>query len=294
MNFRLHHFAELNGARYVMNLLLVTAFILPLSGIGVAQGQTVDETAQDQVVEGFTEPIRKLDLIPPEPGILASLNVHEGSAVKKDELLGSLDCEVQEVSLEIARSNAANHGRLDSATAERDLRRWRLSKLQTMHKSGNAFEEEVNRAASELTVAEANILAALEQRSADTLEAEHISAMIERRMLRSPFDGVVTRIYHEEKEFVGNNASPVLTVMQLDKLRVTFTVPTSQIARMKVNQSIPVSFPNSGQKATGKIEFISPVSDAESDTVRVKVLIDNAQGKYRCGVRCMLNLAKLQ
>jgi RND family efflux transporter MFP subunit len=261
--------------------------------MGVAQGQTIEEDLSEQVVEGFTEPIRKLDLIPAEPGIIESLNVHEGSAVKKDELLGSLDCEVQDAALEIARSNAANHGRLDSATAERDLRKWRLGALQALRAKGNANDEEVNRVASELAVSEANILAAMEQRSADSLEAERVAAMIERRTMRSPFDGVVTRIYHEEKESVGNN-SPVLTIMQLDKLRVVFTIPTSQVSRLKVNQSVPLAFPNSGQKAAGKVEFISPVSDAESDTVRVKVLIDNSQGKYRCGVRCTLNLAKLQ
>ena len=276
-----------------MNVLLLPAMLMLLSGVGVAQGQTVEDSGQDQVVEGFTEPIRKLDLIPPEPGIIASLTVHEGSQVKKDELLGSLDCEVQQASLDIARGNAANHGRLDSATAERDIRRWRLSKLQTLRVEGNANDEEVARVASELAVAEANIVAALEQRSADTLETEHISAMIERRMMRSPFNGIVTRVFHEEKEFVGNN-SPVLTIMQLDKLRVTFTVPTSQIARLKIGQGVPLTFPNSGQKAAGKIEFISPVSEAESDTVRVKVLIENPQGKYRCGVRCALNMAKLQ
>ena len=112
-------------------------------------------------------------------------------------------------------------------------------------------------------------------------------------MMRSPFDGVVTRVYREEKEFVGNNNSPVMTIMQLDKLRVTFTLPTAQVARLKVDQNVPLTFPNSGQKTTGKIEFISPVTEAESDTVRVKVLIDNAQGKFRCGVRCALNMAKL-
>ena len=276
-----------------MNALLLSAMWMSFSGFGVAQGQTVEDSGQDQVVEGFTEPIRKLDMIPPEPGIIDSLTVHEGSQVKKDELIGSLDCEVQQASLDIARGNAANHGRLDSATAERDIRRWRLSKLQTLRVEGNANEEEVARVASELAVAEANIAAALEQRSADTLEIAHISAMIERRMLRSPFNGVVTRVFHEEKEFIGNN-SPILTIMQLDKLRVTFTVPTAQIARLKVGQSVPLTFPNSGQKAAGKIEFISPVSEAESDTVRVKVLIENPQGKYRCGVRCALNVAKLQ
>jgi RND family efflux transporter MFP subunit len=276
-----------------MNAMLFSALMMSLSAASDAQSTTADDAMQEQVVEGFTEPIRKLDLIPPEPGTVATLTVQEGSAVKKDELIGSLDCEVQQVALEIARGNAANHGRLDSATAERDIRRWRLSKLQTLREQGNANEEEVTRVAAELAVAEANIVAALEQRSADTLEVERIAATIERRAMRSPFNGVVTRVFHEEKEFVGNNA-PILTIMQLDKLRVTFTVPTALVARLKVNQSVPLTFPNSGQKAAGKIEFISPVSEADSDTVRVKVLIENPQGKFRCGVRCALNLAKLQ
>jgi multidrug efflux pump subunit AcrA (membrane-fusion protein) len=63
--------------------------------------------------------------------------------------------------------------------------------------------------------------------------------------------------------------------------------------RLKLNQSVPLTFPTSGQKATGTVEFISPVTEAESDTVRVKVLIDNEQGKYRCGIRCAINVSKL-
>ena len=133
-----------------MNFLLLPTMMMALSGVGVSQAQTIDETVPDQLVEGFTEPIRKLDVIPPEPGILASIKVHEGESVKKDELLGSLDCEIQQAALEVAHANMAAHGRLDSATAERNLRRWRLSKLQTLHEKGHATEEEVNRVAGEV------------------------------------------------------------------------------------------------------------------------------------------------
>ena len=142
-------------------------------------------------------------------------------------------------------------------------------------------------------MANANVLAALEQHAADALEADRLGSMIERRMMRSPFNGVVTRVYREEKEFVGGNNSPVLTIMELDKLRVTFTLPTAVAVRLKLNQSVPLTFPTTGQKATGTIEFVSPVTEAESDTVRVKVLIDNEQSKYRCGMRCAINVAKL-
>ena len=183
--------------------------LLAIAVAAAAQAQTSDSDAQDQGIEGFSEPIRKLDLIPPEPGIIASLAVREGDRVKKDQLLGSLDCDTQKVALEIAKTNMAAHGKLDSAAAERDLRRWRLAKLQKLRAEGHANDEEVTRAADELAVAEANVLTALEQHAADALEVDRIAAMIERRMMRSPFDGVVTRIFHEEKEFVGSSNSPV-------------------------------------------------------------------------------------
>lgn len=267
--------------------------LLTLWLAATARAQNTPTESPEQDLEGFTEPIRKLEFIPPEPGIIASLLVHEGDRVKKGQLLGSLDCDIQQAALKIAKNNAAAHGRLDSAIAERDLRRWRLAKLQKLRKEGNANEEEVTRVASELSVADANVLAALEQRAADGLEADRIAATIERRMMRSPFDGVVTRIFHEEKEFVGSNNSPVLTVMQTDKLRVTFTIPTALACRLKPEQKVSLTFPTTGQRATGEIEFISPVTEAESDTVRVKVLIDNKEGKYRCGVRCAINLPRL-
>ena len=277
----------------MMNLKLWQVALVAMAAASVARAQTSDTDVQDQGVEGFTEAVRKLDLIPPEPGIIASLTAHEGDRVKKGQLLGTLDCDTQQVALEIAKANMAAHGKLDSATAERDLRRWRLAKLQKLHDEAHANEEEVNRAADELAVAEANVLTALEQHATDALEVDRIASMIERRMMRSPFNGVVTRLFREEKEFVGSNNTPVLTVMQLDKLRVTFTIPTALALRLKTNQTVSLTFPNSNQKAAGKIELISPVTEAESDTVRVKVLIDNEDGRYRCGVRCALNLAKL-
>jgi RND family efflux transporter MFP subunit len=267
------------------------AALLTLLVAAMARGQAGGDS-QEQELEGFTEPVRKLDLIPPEPGIIATLSVHEGDRVKKDQLLGMLDCETQQAALKVARNNAAAHGRLDSAMAERDLRRWRFAQVQKLRKDGNANDEEVTRAGTELSVAEANVLAALEQHSGDMLEAERIAATIERRTMRSPFDGLVTRLFHEEKEFVGSNNSPVITIIQPDKLRVTFTIPTSLALHLKVDQSVALTFPTTGQRATGTVEFISPVTEAESDTVRVKVLIDNKDGKYRCGVRCAINLPR--
>jgi RND family efflux transporter MFP subunit len=247
-------------------------------------------SAAAQTVESFTEPFRKLDLVPAESGILRTLSVKEGDRVAKEQQIGSLDSEIQEIALRIARQNVQSRGALDSATAERDMRRTRLQRLQELRNSGHATQEELDRALADLTVAEANLQTVLEKRKIDELECERIAAMIERRLLKSPLDGVVTRVYHEQADFVGQNGGPVLTIMQLDPLCVTFSIPNTVVGSLHPGQSIALMLPESNQNASGTVDFVSPVTEAESGTVRVKLSIKNSGGQLRCGVRCVLDL----
>ena len=84
--------------------LLPTAyFLLALSCAGRAAG-----------IEGFTEPYRKIDIGPSEPGLLAHINVHEGDAVEAGQVVGTLECDVLEVSLQIAEAAMQSQGRINS------------------------------------------------------------------------------------------------------------------------------------------------------------------------------------
>lgn len=241
-------------------------------------------------VESFTEPFRKIDLAPPEPGLIAELHVREGDRVHAGQPLAILDNDLVRVSLEITKATMDARGRLASATAERDLRATRLEKLQELQQRGHASQEEVDRAQTDLAMAQAAFTAEQERLAIDTLEHKKAETMLERRVLRSPIDGVITRVYKEEREYVPINSPTVMTVVQLNPLRITFSVPTSQALTLAAEQKVPVTFSETGDTASGRIEAISPVTDAESGTVRVKVLLDNPQGAYRSGVRCALDL----
>ena len=256
----------------------------------VVYGSLCSGVALAATVEGFAEPYRKIDLAPPEPGLIATLDVREGDRVTKDQVLATLDRELLMVGLEIAKAGKDAHGRLEAASTERDLRSSRLSKLQELHQRGHATEEEIERARGDLKLAEANVLAEQENQTVDALEYKKTETMIERRSLRSPIDGVVTRVYKEEKEFVSTSSPTVLTVVQLDPLRITFSVPTHQAVGLKVGEKAPLIISETGAKAEGTIELVSPVTDAESGTVRVKVLLDNREGAHRAGLRCALEL----
>jgi membrane fusion protein, multidrug efflux system len=176
--------------------------------------------------EGFTEPYRKIDVAAPETGTVAKLMVREGDRVVRGQSLAVLDEEVLEVSREIADASSRAKGKLDAGQAERDLRKTRLERLQPLRAQGHASQEEIDHARAELAVAEANLLSAREQRRLDELERKKIEAMIERRIVRSPIDGVVTKLHKDEREFVSSLSAAVATVVQLDPLRVTFTLPT--------------------------------------------------------------------
>jgi RND family efflux transporter MFP subunit len=253
------------------------AFAVALSGASLALGNPI---------EGFTEAFRQVELAPGEPGTLMSLNVREGDRVQKGQLVGSLDCDALLVAKQIAKLNMESHGRLDAAAAERDLRKSRLEKLQALRIKGHASQEEVNRASADADIAEANVLSAREQLAVDALEFKRAEALIERRTLRSPMDGVVTRIFHEEREYVMSSAPTVMTVVQLDPLRVVFSIPLAQSTKLAAGQTVPLTLPDLNLTTEGTIEFVSPVVDAESGTVRVKVLLPNAKGEYRAGIRC--------
>jgi membrane fusion protein (multidrug efflux system) len=241
----------------------------------------------DEAIDGFTEPFRKIELAPAEPGVLASRMAKEGDLVEAGQLLGTLDSDVLQISLKISKQVLASHGKLAAAKAERDLRSVRLDRLKELHPKGFAHREEVDRAAADLAVAEANVLSLTEQHSLDKLEYEKAQALLERRQIRSPIAGVITKTHHDEGEYIAGNSPVVFTVVQLHPLRAVFAVPAAGARNLKIDQTVTLRFPDSGQECAGQIELVSPVIDAESGLVRVKVIIPNQDGQKPCGARCL-------
>lgn len=243
----------------------------------------------DDAVDGFTEPFRKIELAPAEPGVLTTLLAAEGDTVTAGQLLGTLDNDVLQIAVKLAKQVLESQGKLQAAKAEHQLRAQRLKQLRDLQPQGFSHREEIDRAAADVTVAEANIQVLEEQRRLDELEYEKAQALLERRQIRSPIAGVITKVHRDAGEYVAGNSPVVFTIVQLDPLRAVFAIPANQAAKLKVAQSVTLRFPDSGQQAAGQIELVSPIIDAESGLVRVKVLIPNAAGSHPCGARCLLS-----
>lgn len=258
---------------------LVVAIILILFGTAMQ--------ANAQVTRSFTEPFEFSNVAASEPGVLSQLHVREGDRVSVGQPLAELDNQVLHQTLEIARLHAGSDAQVRSAQAGLKLHKQKYEKLRPLLAAGHANHAEVEKARAEYEAALADFELAKQESEEDQLELARIQAQVNQRIMQSPIDGWVTEIHHRPGEYVSVNNPQVATVVRLDRLRVRFYLHAKATDRLQVGRVVSLLL-GEQQKQTiqATVEFISPVTDPNSGTTRVDVLIDNAEMKYRSGIPC--------
>lgn len=249
---------------------------------GVVDGETV---------EGFIEPNQRIEISSAsDPATVKEIFVREGDHVQPGELMATLNTSVLEASLVIAQKRAAMHGRLEAAQAELDLRADRLHKLMRLRSEGHASPAELERAKADHAVAKAQWELTKEELELAKLECHLIEAQIQERRFESPIQGLVVEVLREPGEITSLGDPRLLTVVQLDPLRVKFPVSVRAALGLKAGAAVTLELPEIEATCAAVIEVVSPVLDPKSGTVQVSCLVQNAEGKFRSGMRCLLRL----
>jgi multidrug efflux pump subunit AcrA (membrane-fusion protein) len=127
------------------------------------------------------------------------------------------------------------------------------------------------------------------------LDYERAKIQWERRTVRAPASGVVLRLHKDVGEFIGPSDPQLLTIVQLNPLLAVFAVPSRAARLLRAEQDVVVCFPEAGGgNFKGTVHFVSPVVDGKSGTMRVEVLLDNADGKLYSGDPCSLLIDGLE
>lgn len=239
-------------------------------------------------IEGFTEPYRDLEVAASDTGIISSIDVKEGDRVQKDQILGTLDQKLLNATLEIADKSKSAKGRINSAQADIRMKAERAEKLQMLLTRKHASQEEVDRSVVEKEVAQAQLLAVQEELLVRALEYDRIKIQIEQRIVRSPIDGVVVRMHRDVGEFVSGNDPVVATIVQLDPLIATYSIPSIFTKEIKPNEEVNILIGEGKTATKGTVDYIAPVTDAQSGTIQVKVRVPNPNNVFRSGEKCLL------
>lgn len=236
------------------------------------------------------KPRQLIQLGSPVFGVIDRIFVDRGEAVKQGQLLAKLDTKVEEAQLALDRYRATNTmpieaARTDMAWNERELGR-RQKLVGNMFSRANDVDEIVTRIEqNKISIRRGE----MDQRTAE-LEAARTEATLALRLIRSPFDGVVTEIKLMPGEFIHEQAT-IMTLAQVDPLNVDLVVQAEHygMVRSGLIADLTLAAPIN-RTVAATVNAVDPVIDAASDTFRVRLTLPNPGNAIPAGVRCTVRL----
>ncbi len=252
---------------------------LPLLGILLI---SIPITIEAQELQSFTEPYRHVAISAPEAAIIAEVAVAEGEKVSQGQTLVQLDDKVLRTALAVADAARTASGSRNAAQMEVELRENQVASYRELNRNGNATPRELQRSEFDLIQAQSRLQSIDEELNVRRLEFERVRTQLAQRKIESPIAGVVAEISKEVGEFVSPNDPVVMHVVQIDQLKAIFSVPLVLKKDLVVGE--PVTLQAGDEPIEGIVEFVSPIADAESGSVRVRIRIPNSDGKHQSGV----------
>lgn len=114
---------------------------------------------------------------------------------------------------------------------------------------------------------------------------------LDRTRVKAPFGGRIANLKVVPGQFV-NAGEELLTVQEMDPIRVEVQVLEGQIGNIAAGRPAEVSFAAfPGVKFGGRVETMNPIVDQQTRTARVTVVVPNPQGRILPGMYAKVTLA---
>ncbi|MCY6959373.1 efflux RND transporter periplasmic adaptor subunit [Clostridium brassicae] len=139
---------------------------------------------------------------------------------------------------------------------------------------------------SENSINQANIAIKQSESGYNQAKAAYEQALkgVQDMIVTSPASGVIYNINVEKGE-MASNAQPAITIISLDKVYVKADVTEKLINKFKSGSSIELTVPAvADKKITGKISFINPVANPQTNLYSIEIEINNKNHKIKPGM----------
>ena len=282
--------------RTALNGFLGTACrVVPLIVFGACCAPAMPTAnAAEPGFECMVNPNLKLRLAAPLAGVLQDVTVDRGSVVHRGQLVAQLDASVDRASLALDEART----QLDAVIAGRQARidylvRKRTS-LAALVAKGDTAQTQLDEVVAELEVARGDLAESLKEQELARLESVKQAQVVRQHSVFSPIDGVVVERTLYDGEYAYEQ-SPILTVAQIDPLKVEVYLPTSLYGSVKPGMTATVQpeVPGAG-RYTATVEVIDNVFDAQSGTFGIRLNLPNPGDRLPAGLRCHVTFAGVQ
>jgi RND family efflux transporter MFP subunit len=259
--------------------------------LGVALCASVPVAANEY--DCIIEARQMVDIRSPVEGLIERVAVERGEAVKKGQVLVTLESGPERAALAVARQRAEAVGQVKSAEARLDLAVKKERRAEELARqnfiSPNALEE----ARTERSLAESDLKVARENQRLAELEVQRATEVLNMRTLRSPVNGVVVDRYLKTGEFATANVKdPILKVAEIDPLNVEVILPASLYGSIQQGDRAEVSPETPQQKFVARVKVVDRVINAASGTFGVRLELPNEKQLVPAGAKCRLRFLK--
>lgn len=231
-------------------------------------------------------------LASPVVGVLSELVVDRGDFVRKDQFLGKLEDSVEEASAAFAKIKATNDFPIKSIEARLEFLRRKHQRADQLVAKEAASQASLDEASSDAKVAEQQLKEAELNFNLAQVEYKRTEALLRQRTLRSPIDGLVVERLLVPGEY-RNEQSPILTIAEMDPLRVEVFLPIRYFGRIDVGSDAEVRPEEPvGGVYSARVIVVDRVMDAASATFGVRLKLPNPDFKLPAGVRCKIRFTQ--
>jgi RND family efflux transporter MFP subunit len=219
-------------------------------------------------------PMAQADISSKTLGYLDAVLVDRGDHVKRGQLLALVRPS------DLPDQLSALRGTLAQVQANLSLSRANSTRAKQLAPSGVVSQQELENSASAVASGEANEAAIKSQISA-------IATRLGETRITSPIDGYVWARRLDPGALVGQagTGGVILTVVQIDPLRIFVSVNERQAAGVRVGKAAYVELDAlPGKRFEGKVVRLAPGFDPTTRTLDAEVRIPNPNGELRPGM----------
>lgn len=223
------------------------------------------------------------------PGVLSAVHAERSDRVSRGERLAELDSGVEQAELSLAQARAEidTMVKLRQASLKYDTRI--LNRLKSVGGDSVVTSQELDVARREAALSNWRLQDARDLRHLRRLELAKAEAMMARRQVHSPIDGVVVQRLRSPGEYV--EEQPIFRLAQLDPLHIEVIAPMTLFDQVQKGMLARVFAETAPQEAhTAMVTVVDPMGDAAAGTFGLRLELPNAGHRIPAGVKCRVRL----
>ncbi|MGC2109274.1 MAG: efflux RND transporter periplasmic adaptor subunit [Candidatus Korobacteraceae bacterium] len=279
------------------------AATVPYAAVAPAKREAIANTLS---IAGQFIPYQNVELHAKVAGYIRKIYVDIGDHVHQGQVLAVL--EIPELMAQVDEAKAGVHhaeeeiqrAHSDVSRAEADNVALHSNAVRLVNtdkaRPGLIAQQELDDATAkdrasqaQVDAAKSALAAAKQQLAVAQADQQHYSALSDYSRITAPYDGVVTWRFSDTGSLVQAGTSntsglPVVTIAQVDVLRLRIPVPESIAAKVKIGDAADVKVQATGEHFTGKVARFTDALDMSTRTMQVEIDVPNSNYHLQPGM----------